>query len=201
MSDAPIDNPQPLFCDLCPSTQPVQPWEENQYSSHLKLVHECEFCGMLCQTEEKRAIHWRRIHGKEYRFDAWHKIVGDEVVENFGRFVDVNVWQSPTAEFQGVPADPENLCRWIYPICVQMLEFKHPEIALFSPDSSLVGQAFYAETHFRAVKAMVATARFKRLKGLEGRALLIAKALALPNYGPGYAEQQLRMGAKAWDRW
>ena len=151
---------------------------------------------MLCETEEKRTIHWRRIHGKEYRFEAWHKIVGDEVVEQLGRFVDVNGWQSPTAELHGVPVDPESLCRWVYPICLQMLEFKRPEAALFSPHSSLVDQALYAEAHFRAVKAMVATVRFKRVKGLEGQALLIAKALALPNYGPGYAEQQLKMGWK-----
>ena len=77
-----------------------------------------------------------------------------------------------------------------------MLKFKRLETALFSPHNSLVDQALYAEAHFLAVKAMVATVRFKRLKGKKGRALLIAKALALPNYGPGYAEQQLRIAVQ-----
>ncbi len=201
MSEDPLDNAaQSIFCDLCRDAlgaiQPIRPWEKELYSNHLRLVHECELCGMLCETAEKRTVHWRRIHGKEYRFDAWHKIIGDEVVEQLGRSVDVNGWHSPTSQLQGVPTDPESLCRWVYPICVQMVEFKRQETALFSPHSSLINQALYAEAHFHAVKAMVATVRYKRLKGEKGRALLIAKALALPNQGPGYAEQQLRIAVQ-----
>ncbi len=147
---------------------------------------------MLCETEEKRTIHWRRIHGKEYRLETWNKIVGDEAFEQLDRFVNVNGWQSPPDLLSTVPADPAERCRWVYPICLQMLRFKHLEAALFSPDDSLVDQALYAEANFRAVKAMVAIARFRRVKGQEGRALLLAKALALPSYAPGYAEQQFR---------
>jgi len=36
------------------------------------------------------------------------------------------------------------------------------------------------------------TMRFKRLKGPEATEVLLAKALTLPDFAPGYAEQKLR---------
>ncbi len=196
MSDDQIEGTESLFCDLCPSDenrpQPCRPWEEKQYSNHLKVVHECEFCGMLCQTEQTRVIHWWRIHGKRYRLEAWFKIVGDEAVEQFGRFVDVDGWQAPVEGNPDVPTEPERFCNWIFPMCIQLLKYTIPEKALFMPSPNFSSQALYVETYFRTVKAVVNSKRFNRLKTLKPRAELMAKALAMPDCSPGYAEQQLR---------
>lgn len=72
-----------------------------------------------------------------------------------------------------------------------MLQFKRPEAGLFSPPSSLSSQALYIESNFQVVVALINTKRFKRLKGAEAKAKLMAKALANPTASPGYAEQQL----------
>jgi hypothetical protein len=185
-----------LSCELCPPDpdrmEPCPPWSEVEYARHLQLVHACELCGMLCETESTRTIHLWRIHGKEYRFDKWFKVVGDEAIPQFGRFVDVDEWQNPLETLGGLPTDPEGLCRWLYPMCARMLEFKHPEAALFVPPVDLGTQALFVEAHFRAILTLFSTARFKRLKGSEARALLMAKVIVMPNCSPGYAEQKLR---------
>ncbi len=147
---------------------------------------------MLCQTYLTREEHYERIHGKVYRREQWLKIIGDEAVPQFGRFVDLIGWRNPVELLEDVPKDPTGLCRWLYPICGLMAQFNHPEAALFSPPSSLRSQALYVEANFTAVKALTRTARFKRLKGNEPRTRLMATVLALPSYSPGYAEQQLR---------
>ena len=48
-------------------------------------------------------MHWRRIHGKEYRFDAWHKIIGDEVVEQLADLSMSTVGNLPLRNFRRVP--------------------------------------------------------------------------------------------------
>jgi hypothetical protein len=147
---------------------------------------------MLCETDSKKDSHLYRIHGKEYRLEEWFKIVGDEAIPQFGRFVDVGDWRNPVETIQGIPMEPCALSRWIYPMCLRMLQFKHAEAALFAPPRELSSQALYSEVHFNAVKACYATERFRRLKGSEAKARCVAKALALPDCAPGYAEQQLK---------
>ena len=63
-------------------------------------------------------------------------------------------------------------------------------------DRQIRRQALYAEVYFQAGREVVVksmdTMRFKRLKGPEATEVLLAKALTLPDFAPGYAEQKLR---------
>lgn len=190
------DDSRVLECDLCPHNPDhaklCPQWSEVDYALHLKLMHECEICKMLCQSYLARETHYERIHGKYYRPVEWFEVAGGEVITRFGRLVDLIGWRNPVDLLDDVPKDPERLCRWLYPMCAEMLQFKHPEAGLFSPPSILGSQALYIEANFPAFLELSKTARFKRLKGTEARARLMAMVLAIPTYSPGYAEQQLR---------
>ena len=185
-----------LDCDLCPPdpdhSKLCPTWSEVDYALHLKLMHECELCRMLCQSYMARETHYERIHGKYFSHEEWYEIVGSEVIPRYGRFLPLNGWRNPVELLADLPTDPVDLCRWLYPLCVQMLQFKRPEAGLFSPPSNLSGQALYIETNFAAFLDLSKTTRFKRLKGIEARARLMAMVLALPTFSPGYAEQKLR---------
>jgi hypothetical protein len=132
-----------------------------------------------------------RIHGKSYSLEEWFEVVGNEVLSRFGRFVDILDWRNPLDGLR-LPQSPEDLFRWVYPLCLRMNQCPYFEEALFSPPPELTFQVLYVEAHFRVITETVSTARFKRLKGYEARAKCLAKALALPDSAPGYAEQQLR---------
>ena len=73
-----------------------------------------------------------------------------------------------------------------------MVECKNPEVVLFTPAKQLLSPALYVEFYFRVIVRARSKARYGRLKGTEAKAAFIAKALAMPDSAPGYAEQQLR---------
>jgi len=147
---------------------------------------------MLCESDQKRYWHRRRIHGRARVFSVEHNHTGDETVSMYMEDVPVSGWTDPLSEVQDASTEPEALCRWIYPICLLMMRKKYPEVALFSPPPELVNQALYAEINFEKVRSAMALKRFARLKSPEARATLLAKALAMPNSSAGYAEQKFR---------
>lgn len=185
-----------LDCDLCPPDPDHRKlcpqWSEVDYVLHLKLMHECELCKMLCQSYMARETHYERIHGKRYRYEEWLEIVGNEAISRYGRFVTLNEWRNPVELLADLPTDPADLCRWLYPMCLRMVECSRPEAALFSPPDNVGSQALYIEANFPTVLKLSQTARFNRLKSAEAKSRLLAAALAMPNNSPGYAEQLLR---------
>src|SRR5438876_9964882 len=78
------------------------------------------------------------------------------------------------------------------PFCLSLTARGCSERILADVPESLSDQARYFEVHFEGVRKALGNARYHRLATVEGRARYLARALALPEHGPAYADQKLR---------
>lgn len=163
-----------------------------ELAEHYELVHECQICEMFCLNETARYEHLNRAHGKQIRLGEYQRVVGSEVVNEPWRLENVPGWEDPVGSLVDMPTTVEPLVAWLNEFCVRLAACELPEFALLNVPEDLAAQCIYVETRFRAVVRAVRTARYTRLKRSSARAGYLAKALALPDAAPGYAEQKLR---------
>jgi hypothetical protein len=172
------DEHWPIHCRICRGAgETVQ-----DLAWHYELVHECPRCDELFPSEAERDQHLDIFHGGVWQIDEPIELRPANLVYHSGR---EPVPREP-------PADPEARARWLYPLCLQIVDLASPVAYLRNPPADHADAALYIATHLMRIPKARQLARYRERRTPAGRAAFLARVLAMPDLEPAYAEQRLQ---------
>jgi hypothetical protein len=165
----------PEICPVCKAEYE----ERTDLDLHVLCMHKCDHCGLLFDDDRSRDAHVERVHGLSFE---------RPLMIDFGPY-KIPGWSpiQPVA-----PKGEAALCQWLFPFCLWLMQRECSVLVISHVPPDLADHSAYFEAHFEIVRKALENVRYRRLTSADAKAKYLARALALPDHGPAYANQKLR---------